>query len=70
VLALWQGAVAAGLASAAFVSPPVSVARSLWQLAWGGKILPNLDRGGRRDGDSAHRTDGVGRARSARMEQG
>lgn len=42
VLAVWQGVVEAGLASAAFVSTPLSVARSLWQLTWGGQILPNL----------------------------
>jgi NitT/TauT family transport system permease protein len=42
LLALWQGAVAAGLASAAFVSTPLSVLASLSRLAWGGQLLPNL----------------------------
>lgn len=41
-LALWQGAVAAGLADAAFVSTPAAVARSLWGLFRSGEILPNL----------------------------
>jgi NitT/TauT family transport system permease protein len=42
VLALWQGAVAAGLVSAAFVSTPVSVAQSLWMLLKGGELATNL----------------------------
>lgn len=41
-LALWQGAVAAGLADAAFVSTPAAVARSLWRLFQTGEIFPNL----------------------------
>jgi ABC-type nitrate/sulfonate/bicarbonate transport system permease component len=41
-LALWQGAVAAGLADPAFVSTPLSIARSLWQLISDGELLPNL----------------------------
>lgn len=41
-LALWQGAVAIGLASAAFVSTPLSVAQSLWLLFSGGEVFPNL----------------------------
>lgn len=42
ILAAWQGAVAAGLASAAFVSTPVGVAQSLWHLFRDGEILPDL----------------------------
>ncbi|TAJ97452.1 MAG: ABC transporter permease [Reyranella sp.] len=42
ILAAWQGAVAAGLASAAFVSTPIGVAQSLWQLFRDGEILPDL----------------------------
>jgi NitT/TauT family transport system permease protein len=42
VLAIWQGAVAVGLADAAFVSTPVSVAQSLWQLSKSGEIFPHL----------------------------
>ena len=42
ILAIWQGAVAAGLASAAFISTPVSVAQSLWLLLQSGDLLSNL----------------------------
>ncbi|MGA9865292.1 MAG: ABC transporter permease [Acetobacteraceae bacterium] len=42
ILAIWQGAVAAGLADAAFVSTPASVAKSLWLLFKGGEVLPDL----------------------------
>lgn len=42
LLALWQGAVAAGLADAAFVSSPLDVARSLERLIRSGEILPHL----------------------------
>lgn len=42
ILAAWQGAVAAGLASAAFVSTPIGVAQSLWHLFRDGEILPDL----------------------------
>lgn len=42
VLAAWQGAVALGLADAAFISTPASVAQSLWQLFRNGEILPHL----------------------------
>ncbi len=42
VLAIWQGAVGAGLADAAFVSTPASVAQSLWLLFRNGDVLPNL----------------------------
>ena len=42
ILAIWQGAVAAGLADAAFVSTPVNVAQSLWLLFKGGEIFPHL----------------------------
>lgn len=42
LLAVWQGAVATGLASAAFISTPVSVAQSLWLLVWSGDLLTNL----------------------------
>jgi NitT/TauT family transport system permease protein len=41
-LALWQSAVATGLADAAFVSTPVDVAQSLWSLFRTGEILPDL----------------------------
>lgn len=42
ILALWQGAVAAGLADAAFVSTPAGVAKSLWYLFRDGEIFPAL----------------------------
>ncbi len=42
ILALWQGAVAAGFANAAFVSTPASVVQSLWHLFRDGEILPDL----------------------------
>ena len=42
VLAIWQGAVAAGLADAAFISTPAGVAQSLWLLFKSGDVLPNL----------------------------
>lgn len=42
VLAAWQGAVAVGLADAAFVSTPASVAQSLWLLFRNGEIIPHL----------------------------
>jgi NitT/TauT family transport system permease protein len=42
VLAVWQGAVAAGFANAAFVSTPVEVVRSLWLLLKGGEVVPHL----------------------------
>jgi NitT/TauT family transport system permease protein len=42
ILAVWQGAVAAGLADAAFISTPVSVAQSLWLLFRSGDLVPNL----------------------------
>jgi NitT/TauT family transport system permease protein len=42
ILGLWQGAVAAGFANAAFVSTPVSVAQSLWVLLKGGELATNL----------------------------
>jgi NitT/TauT family transport system permease protein len=42
VLAIWQGAVAAGFADAAFVSTPVGVAQSLWLLLKGGEVFPHL----------------------------
>jgi NitT/TauT family transport system permease protein len=42
VLAIWQGAVAIGLADAAFVSTPFDVAQSLWQMFRSGEIFPNL----------------------------
>ena len=42
VLAIWQGAVAAGFADAAFVSTPAGVAQSLWLLFRSGDVLPNL----------------------------
>jgi NitT/TauT family transport system permease protein len=41
-LALWQGAVALGLADAAFVSTPVAVARSVWSLFGSGEIFGDL----------------------------
>lgn len=42
ILATWQGAVAAGLASAAFISTPAGVAQSLWHLFKDGEVLPDL----------------------------
>ena len=42
LLAIWQGAVAAGFADAAFVSTPVSVGQSLWSLFRGGEVFPHL----------------------------
>ena len=42
ILALWQGAVGLGLASAAFVSTPASVAQSLWRLFRDGEVFPDL----------------------------
>jgi binding-protein-dependent transport system inner membrane component len=42
ILATWQGAVAAGLASAAFISTPAGVAQSLWHLFKQGEVLPDL----------------------------
>ncbi len=42
ILAIWQGAVALGLANAAFVSTPAAVAQSLWDLFKDGEILPDL----------------------------
>ena len=42
ILAAWQGAVALGLADAAFVSTPFSVAKSLWLLFSEGELFPNL----------------------------
>jgi NitT/TauT family transport system permease protein len=42
VLAIWQGAVVAGFADAAFVSTPVGVAQSLWLLFKGGEVVPHL----------------------------
>jgi NitT/TauT family transport system permease protein len=42
ILATWQGAVAAGLASAAFISTPAGVAQSLWHLFKLGEVLPDL----------------------------
>ena len=42
ILATWQGAVAAGLASAAFISTPAGVAQSLWHLFKHGEVLPDL----------------------------
>lgn len=41
-LAVWQGAVAVGLADPAFVSTPAAIAQSLWGLLTGGELLPNL----------------------------
>jgi NitT/TauT family transport system permease protein len=42
LLAIWQGAVAAGFADPAFVSTPASVARSLWLLFRDGEVIPHL----------------------------
>lgn len=42
ILAIWQGAVAMGLANAAFVSTPAGVAQSLWHLFKDGEIFPDL----------------------------
>ena len=42
ILSLWQGAVAVGLADAAFVSTPVSVAQAMWRLVGSGEVFPNL----------------------------
>ena len=42
ILLAWQGAVDSGLANAAFISTPASVARSLWLLFRDGEILPDL----------------------------
>ena len=42
ILATWQGAVALGLANAAFVSTPAGVAQSLWHLFKDGEIFPDL----------------------------
>jgi NitT/TauT family transport system permease protein len=42
ILVLWQGAVALGLASAAFVSTPAGVAQSLWHLFRDGEVFPDL----------------------------
>ena len=42
ILALWQGAVAAGLVNAAFVSTPAGVAQSLWHLFRDGEVFPDL----------------------------
>lgn len=42
LLAVWQGAVAAGLVSAAFVSTPLGVAQSLWHLLQSGALMANL----------------------------
>ena len=42
ILAIWQGAVAVGFASAAFVSTPAGVAQSLWHLFRDGEIFPDL----------------------------
>lgn len=42
LLAIWQGAVAAGLISAAFVSTPFSVLQSLWRLLRSGTLMANL----------------------------
>ena len=42
ILGLWQGAVALGLANAAFVSTPAGVAQSLWQLVRDGEVFPDL----------------------------
>jgi NitT/TauT family transport system permease protein len=41
-LAAWQGAVASGLANAAFISTPAAVAQSFWQLFETGEVLPHL----------------------------
>lgn len=42
LLAIWQGAVAAGLISAAFVSTPFNVLQSLWRLLRSGTLMANL----------------------------
>ncbi|HEY1934407.1 MAG TPA: ABC transporter permease [Acetobacteraceae bacterium] len=42
LVAIWQGAVAVGLADPAFVSTPASIVQSLWSLLQGGELLPNL----------------------------
>ena len=42
LLAVWQGAVAVGLADRAFISTPASIAQSLWDLLSGGELIPNL----------------------------
>lgn len=41
-LALWEGAVAWGLADPAFVSSPTSIIKALWKLIADGDLLPNL----------------------------
>jgi NitT/TauT family transport system permease protein len=41
-LALWQGAVAYGLADEAFVSSPTSIVAAFWKLLGEGDLLPNL----------------------------
>jgi NitT/TauT family transport system permease protein len=41
-LALWQSAVGAGLANAAFISTPISIVESLWSLCFDGELWPNL----------------------------
>jgi NitT/TauT family transport system permease protein len=41
-LSVWQGAVAAGLADAAFVSTPAGVAQSLWTLIRSGEVAPHF----------------------------
>lgn len=41
-LAIWQGAVAFGYASEAFISSPLSVAEAFWTLVSSGELLPNL----------------------------
>ena len=42
ILAIWQGAVATGLADAAFVSTPASVAESLWLLFRDGGVISSI----------------------------
>ena len=42
ILVVWQGAVAVGLADAAFVSTPVAIAQSMWGLLLSGELAPNL----------------------------
>lgn len=42
ILLAWQGAVDSGLANAAFISTPASVAKSLWHLFRDGEIFPDL----------------------------
>jgi NitT/TauT family transport system permease protein len=42
ILAVWQGAVAAGFANRAFVSTPADVAQSFWLLLKGGELVTNL----------------------------